>query len=82
MREFARYIYAHVYAVILGDKRVLQNDAFIRSLKLREVKFDPDTMRADYEKFADCDEMYPWELNPLALERFIPARMRAAETTG
>ena len=51
MREFARYIYAHVYAVMLGDKRVLLNAAFIKSLKLREVKFNPDAMRSDYEKY-------------------------------
>jgi 2-polyprenyl-6-methoxyphenol hydroxylase-like FAD-dependent oxidoreductase len=80
MREFARYIYAHVYAVMVGDKRVLLNDAFIRSLKLREVKFDPDAMRAHYEKFAGCEEVYNWKLNPFALEAFIPAGVEAKST--
>lgn len=77
MREFARYIYAHVYAVILGDKRVLLNDAFIRGLKLRDVKFDPDKMRADYAQYAGCDDVYAWKLNPFALEPFITARVEA-----
>lgn len=81
LREFARYIYAHVYAVMLGDKRVLLNDAFTRSLKLREVRFNPDSMRRDYEKYADCEEMYPWKLNPFALEPFIPARVEIQSTT-
>jgi hypothetical protein len=81
MREFARYIYAHVYAVMLGDKRVLLNEAFIKSLKLREVKFDPDAMRADFEKYAVCEQMYSCNLNPFALEPFIPARVEAKEAT-
>jgi flavin-dependent dehydrogenase len=78
MREFARWIYAHVYAVMLGDKKVLLNDAFVRSLKLREVKFDPEAMRRDYEPFAGCEEVYNWNLNPFALEPFIPAKVEAA----
>jgi flavin-dependent dehydrogenase len=80
MREFARYIYAHVYAVILGDKSVLLNDAFIRSLKLRDVKFDPDTMRSDYAGYAACEDVYPWKLNPFALEPFIAARAPVAQS--
>jgi 2-polyprenyl-6-methoxyphenol hydroxylase-like FAD-dependent oxidoreductase len=75
MREFARYIYAHVYAVMLGDKRVLLNAAFIKSLKLRETKFNPEMMRAHYEPFAESEEVYAWKLNPFALEAFIPARV-------
>ncbi len=77
MREFARYIYAHVYAVILGDKKVLLNDSFVRSLKLREVRFDPEAMRADYAQHAGCEAVYPWKLNPFALEPFIAARAEA-----
>jgi len=81
MREFARYIFAHVYAVILGDKRVLLNDAFIRGLKLRDVRFDPDAMRADYAKYAGCEDVYPWKLNPFALEPFIAARVEVQSAT-
>jgi 2-polyprenyl-6-methoxyphenol hydroxylase-like FAD-dependent oxidoreductase len=80
MREFARYIYAHVYAVMLGDKRVLLNAAFIKSLKLREVRFNPDAMRSQYEPFAGSEEIYDWKLNPFALEAFIPARIEMAAT--
>lgn len=77
MREFARYIYAHVYAVMLGDKKVLLNDAFVKSLKLRDVKFDPEKMRQDYAPFAGCEDVYEWKLNPFALEPFINARVEA-----
>ena len=65
---------------MLGDKRVLLNDAFIRSLKLREVKFNPDSMPGEYEKYAECEEVYPWKLNPFALEPFIPARVETQST--
>jgi hypothetical protein len=81
MREFARYIYAHVYAVMLGDKRVLLNAAFIKSLKLRDVKFDPEAMRAHYEAFAESEDVYAWKLNPFALEPFIPARVEVPQVT-
>lgn len=71
MKHFARYILAHVHAVVLGDKRVLLNAPFVASLKLRENVFDPEQMRGHYAKFAASDEVYQWNLNPFALERFI-----------
>ena len=79
IKEFARYIIAHVYAVVLGDKRVLLNAPFVSGLKLRDTSFDPVRMREDYARFADSDQthqsqIYPWKLNPFALEEFIPAQ--------
>jgi 2-polyprenyl-6-methoxyphenol hydroxylase-like FAD-dependent oxidoreductase len=71
MKEFARYIVAHVYASVLGDKRVLLNKPFVNSLKLRETVFDAERMREDYARFADAEEMQEWNLNPFALEAFI-----------
>lgn len=72
MREFARYIVAHVHAVVVGDKRALLNKPFVASLKLREIVFDPERMKENYAKFADSTEMQHWNLNPFALESFIP----------
>jgi len=72
MKEFARYIMAHVHAAVVGDKRVLLNAPFIASLKLREMHFDPEKMRQNYAKYADREEMHQWNLNPFALECFIP----------
>ena len=81
MREFARYIYAHVYAAMLGDKRVLLNAAFIKSLRLKDVKFDPDAMRSHYEPFAESEKVYDWKLNPFALEPFIAAKVEVSAST-
>jgi flavin-dependent dehydrogenase len=52
LREFARLIVAQVYATVLGDERVPLNAAFLESLKLRELRFDPEQMRAAYAQFA------------------------------
>ena len=71
MKDFARHILAHVYAVVLADKRVLLNAPFVSSLKLRSTTFDPARMRQDYAPFADSGEVYPWKLNPFSLESFI-----------
>jgi flavin-dependent dehydrogenase len=81
MKEFARHILAHVYAVVLGDKRVLLNAPFVSSLKLRSTTFDPVRMRRDYAPFADSGQVYDWKLNPFALESFIPEQPMLEETT-
>jgi len=81
MREFARYIQAHVYASVLGDKRVLLNAPFIAGLKVREMHFNPERMRDQYAKFAASEEIHRWNLNPFALECFIPDSTRSEVVT-
>jgi flavin-dependent dehydrogenase len=71
MREFTRYVLAHVHAVVLGDKRVLLNASFVASLKLRDTMFDPAKMREAWARHAESDGIYQWNLNPLAMESFI-----------
>lgn len=81
MKEFARYIQAHVYAAVLGDKRVLLNAPFIASLKVREMKFDPARMREQYARFAASEEIHQWNLNPFALECFIVDKVAEAASS-
>lgn len=80
IKEFARHILAHVYAVVLGDKRVLLNAPFVSGLKLRDTSFDPARMREDYARHAGSNEIYGWKLNPFALEEFIPQTMPEVTT--
>jgi flavin-dependent dehydrogenase len=81
MREFTRYVLAHVHAVVLGDKRVLLNRSFVKSLKLRETVFDPELMRAAYALHAGREGTYEWKLNPFTLEMFIEeSAVRERET--
>jgi len=39
-------------------------------------------MREDYARFADSDQIYPWNLNPFALEEFIPVQATAPVHSG
>ena len=72
LSELARYIAAHVYAAVLGDRAVLFNAAFVASLDLRDLKFDPEAMRANYGRFEDSREMHQWNLDPLLLRGPAP----------
>jgi hypothetical protein len=71
LREFARYILAHVHAVVLDDPSVLHNPSFLACLKLRDTLFDPQRMREAYEPHAHSTGKYTWNLDPLALESFL-----------
>ncbi len=77
LREFARYIIAHVHASVVGDRRVLLNGPFVASLKLQHVEFDEAAMRAAYAPFAGATEEYRWTLDPSALSTFIPGERLA-----
>ena len=80
LQEFARYIIAHVYSTVLGNRDVLTNAPFVASLSLRKTVFDPEQMNADYAVYAGAPEVFQWDLNPYALERFIvedPAPLRS-----
>jgi flavin-dependent dehydrogenase len=79
LKEFARYILAHVHAVVLGDPAVLYNAKFIASLKLRDTVFDPERMRAAYEPYATSTDMQQWNLNPFALEAFLTPKPAVRE---
>jgi flavin-dependent dehydrogenase len=81
LKEFARWIIAHVHAVVLDDPAVLRNASFVRSLKLRETVFDPEKMRAAYAPHAGCSEIHAWTLDPFALEPFLSRRLAAVEAT-
>jgi hypothetical protein len=81
IKEFARYIRAHVHAVVLGEKRALSNARFIESLRLRDTVFDPEQMRQTWATHANSEEVYRWNLNPWALESFIPKEAVAQEAS-
>ncbi|MBI2821617.1 MAG: hypothetical protein HYX74_05280 [Acidobacteria bacterium] len=70
LKEFARFIVAYVASVVLEKKQLLLNRSFVESLKLRELRFDPEEMRARWQAYAGCTESYPWKLDPLAMEKF------------
>jgi flavin-dependent dehydrogenase len=71
LKEFARYILAHIHASVIGSREVLTNAPFIAGLSLQKTVFDPAAMRAAYDPYAGSAAKYSWDLNPFVLERFI-----------
>jgi hypothetical protein len=72
LQEFARYIVTHVHASVLGAPQALTNAPFIRSLAVRDARFDPAEMAAAYQRHAGAAEVYQWSLDPFVLRPFIP----------
>ena len=73
LKEFARYIAAYLCSIVANDPGLIRNAAFIRKLKLRTLRFDPDQIR---QWAADCRDLsapYEWSLDPGAMELFRPA---------
>jgi hypothetical protein len=79
LKEFARYIIAHIYASVLGNREVLTNGPFVSNLSLRDTVFDPAAMKAAYAPYAGSHDTYRWNLNPFALENYIVERAAAEE---
>jgi len=71
LKEFARYVIAHVYASVLGNPDALTNGAFVESLDLRNTDFHPQRMAEHYANYAGASEHFSWDLDPFALVGFI-----------
>ncbi|HSL23715.1 MAG TPA: FAD-dependent monooxygenase [Vicinamibacterales bacterium] len=56
----ARYLAAHVYAMVLDEPALVWNRSFVSSLDLETLSFDPVRMAADYAPHAGCGERYAW----------------------
>lgn len=80
LKELALFIVAHIYSVVVGDQRVLTNHAFITSVKLEDVRFNADEMRATYERYAAEPELYEWSFDPYVLERFHAGQLASSSS--
>jgi len=71
-RRLALYTAAHIYAMVLDAPELVHNRAFLESLDLERLSFDPERMRAEYSLDASATERYPWpsNWNPEAAFRF------------
>jgi hypothetical protein len=79
LRQFARYILAHIHASVSGDLDALTNASFVSSLSLRETVFDPEAMKAAVAAHKGSRTSYPWNLNPLALGNHVVTRESVSE---
>jgi hypothetical protein len=49
LRDFARWIVAQVYATVLDNPAIADDAAFRDRIRLRDLQFDPEKMRMEYE---------------------------------
>jgi len=70
LKELARFIVAHVHAVVLNDDSARKNAAFINSIDFKTLAFDPEKMRADFKDHAESRAEYSWQLDPHVFKPF------------
>jgi flavin-dependent dehydrogenase len=74
----ARYIAAHVYAMVLNEPGLVWNRSFMENLDIERLSFNPERMRAEYAAHAHETDRYEWPAgwNPEAMFRFNTPRRR------
>ncbi|MEQ1727238.1 MAG: hypothetical protein ABL982_02565 [Vicinamibacterales bacterium] len=79
----ARYIAAHVYAMVLHEPAAVTNRAFIESLDVARLEFEPAAMCAHYATYAGLTTAYPWPAgwNPEAAFVFRTASRAGQQET-
>jgi len=50
LQEFARFIVAHIYSVVAGDRSLVNNQLFVENIDPAVIEFNPALMR----KQAEC----------------------------
>ena len=80
LREFARYIIAHIHARVTGDLEILSSGSFISSLTLEHTVFDPVAMSAAVARHKGSRETWTWNLDPLALFHDVVTTESVSET--
>ncbi len=70
LKEFARFIGAHVASVVLDDERVLTHRRFVEELDINKLIFDPAEMRRRWAACAEDTELYPWSFETSVMKRF------------
>ena len=69
--EFARFIAVHVCATVVGDPETVMNAEFIKELKLKSLRFDPEVFRDLYERTKTSQETYEWSFDARELEALL-----------
>jgi hypothetical protein len=72
LKELARYIVAYVSSVVLADEGVLTNRAFVESIDLRNLRFDPGGLYDCYARYAEATAPCAWSFDPCVLGQLRP----------
>jgi 2-polyprenyl-6-methoxyphenol hydroxylase-like FAD-dependent oxidoreductase len=75
LEEMARFIVAHISAATLADECALTNRAFIESIDLDRIRFDPEEMRERYARCSATTELHVWSFDPGVLRQFADERV-------
>jgi 2-polyprenyl-6-methoxyphenol hydroxylase-like FAD-dependent oxidoreductase len=70
LKELARFIIAHVYSVICGERSAVTNRALVESIDLYNFRFDAEEMRERYSSHSEAEERFEWTFDPFVLDLF------------
>ncbi len=71
LQEMARFIVAHIAAVVVEDERALLNRTFVESIEPENETFDVDELRSRYAQCIADRNLYRWSFDPCVLRRFV-----------
>ncbi|MEZ5393227.1 MAG: tryptophan 7-halogenase [Bryobacterales bacterium] len=74
LREFARFIAAHVSSEITGNSRLRLDPSFVGGLKVRKLELDLERLAGASELGLGAGADYPWRLDPFALDEFTSGK--------
>lgn len=81
LEGLARFIYAHVAAVVLNEDGPLTNRMFIEQIDPSRLRFDPEDMRQRFAASSENTKTYTWALDPMVARRFRTAAIGQPSTT-
>jgi hypothetical protein len=73
LEELSRYMAAHVMARVLGEPRALHNRAFVESIDMNALRFDPADMEARWQAARSDRRQQRWSFDTQPLAPFWPA---------
>jgi flavin-dependent dehydrogenase len=80
LRDYARWILAHITAVVLDDPRALTNAAYVRGIDVDDLQFDPAAWAERLEAACrETSEAYTWRFDVPSLDRFRTERLEREE---
>lgn len=68
LAEFARFIVAYIYSVVLGDERILFNHSFVSAIDFKSLSFDVEAMANEWERHAASSDEFEWSFCPRSLD--------------
>jgi hypothetical protein len=77
LKQLARFIVAHMASRVLDEERLLTSGAFVESIDLNQIQFDPQGWRSRWGSLSDRTEPYTWPFDPSVLRPFRTAPLQA-----